>query len=302
VETQRISLLEYWARVQTFIESLFPAAWLESKYARDHPARFDWEFSKLIQLQGGSLSYPSQRPLLAQQGRLMLDMFTWLSAIPGSDRNAFRIGNIEGYGDALVSRKLLSELRKPRAYSDWLVELLIAGTHRSAGRVVTPYEDDGYPDMRIDLPGGALFAECKRLYTINESRLRSVAKKANAQIKRAAQGVSGPYEGVIVIDLNGGRRLRFGSSEWRPGDIDEILAYVQRALSGEKNRSVRRACILWDDFAYFGDDPGRTLVTYTRRYEIVDHSGPSRGVDLGVDVFKGSTTAALVFWTPKRAA
>lgn len=256
--------------------------------------------SKLLQRQGGSLSYPSQRSLLPQHGRLMLDMFTWMSAIPGSDLSAFTVGDIEGYGDKLVSGKLISELHRPRGYTDWLVELQIAGTHRSHGRTVTPYELDGYPDMRIDVPEGVLFAECKRLYEINENRLRSVVKKASGQIKRAAEALHGPYEGSVVLDLNGGRRLRFGSSEWTPPDIMEIMTLVQRALSGDKNRSVRRAYVLWDDYSYHGNEPGRTLVAYVRRCKVVEHAGEARGADLGIETFQGSTTAALMFWTPKK--
>lgn len=300
VEPHRVSPAEHWAGIQTLIESVLTVEWLESKDAVDHPARFDWEFSKLMQRQDGSLSYPSQRSLIREHARLLLDMGTWTSAIPGSDRTHFRVGSIEGYGDERVSAKLRSELRNARAYGDWLVELRIAGTHRSAGRTVTPYETDGYPDLRIDVPGGALFAECKRLYAINEARLRAVIKKANRQLKLAADEVGEPYEGAVVLDLNGGRRIRFGSSEWTPPDIEETLGLVQRALSGEKNRSIRRAYVLWDDFRYAGDDPGRTVVAYTRRCRIVEHTGPARGLDLRVETFNGATTAAMIVWTPTR--
>jgi hypothetical protein len=299
VASQRTTPIEYWVGIQALIESVLPPDWLASNKAASHPARFDWEFSKLMQRQEGSLGYPSQRRLLPQHGRLMLDMFTWMNAIPGSDPNSFRIGNVEGYGDPRVAGKLMSELRNPRAYSDWMVELLIAGTHRSAGRSVTPYEDDGFPDLRIDVPGGALFAECKRLYELGENRLRSVVKKANAQIRRAAEALGSPHEGTIVLDLNGGRRLRFGSSEWTPPDVADTVALVQRALSGDKNRSVRRAYVLWDDFSYHGSQPGRTLVAYSRRYEIVEHRGEARGQDIGIRTFSGSTAAALLVWTPK---
>jgi len=81
---------EYWPGVQALLESVFTAEWLDSEASSDHPARSDWEFAKLMQSQKGSLSYPSQRPLLAQQARLMLDLFTWISAIPGSDLDVKR--------------------------------------------------------------------------------------------------------------------------------------------------------------------------------------------------------------------
>jgi hypothetical protein len=301
VEPQRVSPAEHWGEIRTLIESVLTVEWLETKGAVDHPAHSDWEFSKLMQRQDGSLSYPSQRSLMPQHGRLLLDMGTWTSAIPGSDLNHFRVGKIEDYGDERVSTKLMADVRDPRAYSDWLVELLIAGTHRRAGRTVTPYEADGYPDLRIDVPGGALFAECKRLYAMNESRVRAVIKTANRQVKLAAEEIGGSYEGTAVLDLNGARRIRFGSSEWTPRDVEDTLEFVQRSLSGDKNRSIRRAYVLWDDVRYVGDDPGsHTLVAYSRRSRTVEYSGPARGVDLGVEAFGGATAAALFVWTPKR--
>jgi len=104
-----------------------------------------------------------------------------------------------------------------------------------------------------------------------------------------------------VLDLNGSRRTRFGSSEWTPPDFEQRLEWTQRSLSGEKNRS-RRAYVVWDDFSFRGDDPGRTLVVYIRRCKVVEHTGPARGVDLGVETFKGSTAAAMILWTPTQTS
>jgi hypothetical protein len=298
MEPERVPPVEYWAGIQSLIESVLTVGWLQSNTAPDHPARADWEMSKTMQRQQGSLGYPSQRRLISGHARLLLDMGTWTSAIPESTPKTFQLGNIKAYGDERVSTKLMADVRDARAYGAWLVELLIAGTHRGLGRTVTPYEDDGYPDLRVDVPGGALFAECKRLSVIKESRLRQVIKKANKQVKLAAEAVGGCYEGTVVLDLNGARRVRFGSPEWTPGDVEEALGFVQRALSGEKNRSIRRAYVLWDDFRYAGNDPKRTLIAYSRRFRVVEHSGPARGVDLGVETFSGATAAAIIVWTP----
>jgi hypothetical protein len=300
MDPARTSTADYWARIQALLEAVLTPEWLASDKAADHPARTDWEFAKLMEQQNGSLCYPSQRSALSQQGRLMLDVATWIQAIPGSSLGELRIADIAGYGDERVTGKLAADIRDPRAYGDWLVELMIAGLHRSAGRTVTPYEQDGYPDLRIDVPGGALLVECKRLHTDTENRHRQVIQKANKQVKAAADAVDGDYDGSVVLDLNGGRRIRFGSSEWTPPDIEQRLEWTRRALSGEKNRSIRRAYVVWDDFSYAGDDSGRTVVAYVRRCEVVEHTGP-RGVDLATATFTGSTAAALFFWTPKES-
>jgi hypothetical protein len=297
----RTPMAHYWPGVQAVLEDIFTAEWLASDEAADHPARADWEFAKLMQSQNGSLSYPSQRVLLAQHGRLMLDVMTWIGAVPESSLVSLRIGDIEGYGDERVAGKLMADIRDSRAYGDWLVELMIAGVHRAAGRAVTPYEQDRYPDLRIDVAGGALLVECKRLYAENENSHRKVIQNANAQVKNAADDLDGDYDGSVVLDLNGARRIRFGSSEWTPPDIEQRLDWTQRALSGEKNRSIRRAYVVWDDYSFHGDDPGRTLVAYLRRCAVVEHTGPARGVDLGTATFEGSTTASLMFWTPKNS-
>jgi hypothetical protein len=276
---------------------LFPTGWLQTDAARNHPARSDWDFCELLLRQGGSLTYPSQRHYPQEICRLLLDTRTWLGIAVGSDSAQFRLGDIEGYGGEDVERKIRSRVRNASQYSDLLVELMIGGVHRSAGRTVTPYERSGYPDLRVEALGGPLLIECKRLYELHEKGLRRDINKASNQIKTASNELAGHFDGAVVLDLRGSRPAGFGSSEWSPPDVNEAVGLVQRALSGEKNRSIRRAYVLWDDYRFAGSKPDRTVVAYRRRVKVVEHSGVTRATDLGLEAFEGLTGATLVIWT-----
>jgi hypothetical protein len=294
----QMNAVEMFRRIQVVLESLFPEDWLKAPAARSHPARSDWEFCELLLRQGGSLSYPSQRRYLPKFCRLLLDTQTWLAIAPGSEPAQFRLGSIDGYGDEDVRRKIRSRIRNAGQYGHLLVELMIGGIHRSDGRTVIPYEQTGYPDLRVETPSGPLLIECKRLASLNENRLRTVIKDANRQIKTASDDLAGPFDGAVILDLNGYRPAEFGSSEWNPPHVDETLGLVQRALSGEKNRSIRSAYVLWDDCLFVGNEASRTVVGYRRRVEVVEHSGDARAANLSLEAFSGLTAASLVIWTP----
>jgi hypothetical protein len=298
----QVNVVEMFRRIQMVLESLFPAGWPETDAALNHPARADWEFCELLLRQGGSLSYPSQRRYLPELCRLLLDTQTWLGIAPGSNTAQFQLGDIDGYGNEDVGRKIRSRGRDAGHYSDLLVELMIGGVHRSSGRTVIPYERPGYPDMRVEAPGGPLFIECKRLYRLNENGLRRAINKASNQIKTASNDIAGPFDGAVVLDLNGSRPAEFGSSEWIPTDVSEALGLVQRALSGEKYRSIRRAYVLWDYYRFGGREPLRTVIGYMRTVKVVEHSGVTRAVDLGLEAFAGLTGAYLMTWTRNAAA
>jgi hypothetical protein len=150
----------------------------------------------------------------------------------------------------------------------------------------------------VETPSGPLLIECKRLASLNENRLRTVIKDANRQIKTASDDLAGPFDGAVILDLNGYRPAEFGSSEWNPPHVDETLGLVQRALSGEKNRSIRSAYVLWDDCLFVGNEASRTVVGYRRRVEVVEHSGDARAANLSLEAFSGLTAASLVIWTP----
>jgi hypothetical protein len=298
-EPQTMTQVQLLQRFQTVLESLFPKRWLEDVAAPAHPALFDWQLCRLLISQGGAVSYPSQRLLIPHLGRILLDIMTWLDVAPGSTRSHLRLGDIAGYGDAAVTKKINSRVLDPRGYSDLLVELMIGGRHRSQGDAVTPYEVTSYPDLRVDAQSIPLFIECKRVSTTSESRIRKVIQKANKQIKSAARDHGASFDGVVVLDLNGVKPARFGSSEWTPSHVRAALDATQAALSGEKNRSVRQALVVWDDFSYAGKERNATIVFYMRRCVPVTHSGPVVALDSGVAMFNGSTTAHMLFFTPK---
>jgi hypothetical protein len=228
-----------------------------------------------------------------------MDTLTWLDVAPGSERPRLQIGDIAGYGDEAVTRKIRSRVLQPRAYSDLLVELMIGGRHRSNGDSVTPYEVPNYPDLRVDSGPVPLFVECKRVSTTSEARIRKVISKANRQIKYAGRDIAAPYDGLAVLDLNGVKPPAYGSSEWRPSHVEETVAAAQAALSGAKNRSVRQALLIWDYFRYSGSDPSSTIVFYSRSAFPVVHAGPVVAADSGVTLFTGSTTAHWIFFSPK---
>lgn len=285
---------EHFRRRQQILESCFPAGWLSSTAAAVHPARQDWELCELLRRQNGSLQYPEQRRLLPHLARLTLDTHAWLNISQGGDAAALQLGRIDGYGDDGVARKIRSRVLQPRGYSDLLVELVIGGFHRSEGRRVIPYERDSYPDLRVDATEIPLLVECKRLQTTGERRIRKVVQKANKQVKMAAADLARPFDGVVVLDLNGVRAPRFGSSEWTPTHVEEAIGAARRALSGEKNRSIRQALVVWDYYAFSGNDRAQTLTAYVRACAAVDHTGPVLAEPCGITGFEGQTAVSQI--------
>jgi hypothetical protein len=287
-------------RMQAVLASLFPHGWFEHPGNASHLAAQQWKLCQLLVDQIGVVLYPSQVPLMPAVGQLLLDTLMWIRATEG-DARSFEIGELEGYGDILVRKKIESRARDAAQYRDLMTELSVGGWYRAKG-IVTPFESEGYPDLRVDNGSEPpLFIECKRLRVISEARVRAVIKKANSQIKRAAQEGVDAYDGAVVLDLADAVGVRYGSSEWRPAVVNEVLGHARRALSGEKNRSVRRAWVTWDSYRYaHGHGTGTkptSLLAFRRHVAAVLHSGCFRATAASTPAFGGYTTAHLFMWS-----
>jgi hypothetical protein len=287
-------------RMQAVLASLLPDRWFEDPRNASHLAAQQWRLCQLLIDQNGTLVYPPQAPLIPALGQLLLDTFTWIG-VTGGDSRALKIGELEGYGDILVRKKIESRARDPAQYRDLMTELAIGGWYRSKG-IVTPFETEGYPNLRVD--NGAeppLLIECKRLRVTSEARVRAVIKKANSQIKRAGREAVGPYDGAVVLDLADAVGVRYGSSEWRPAVVNDVIDHAHRALSGEKYRSIRRAWVTWDSYRYAHGHRSAaepiSVLAFQRRVAAVLHSGPVIATAANTPAFGGYTTAHMFLWS-----
>ena len=287
---------ELFGRIQDVLESLFPTGWFEKLRNASHPAARQRELCRLLIEQGGIVGYPTQVPLMPEMGRLLLDTMTWIET-SGGDANSLTLGDVGGYGDPLVRKKIESRVQVPDLYRALMTELTIGGWYRPSYSV-TPFEKEGYPDLRVDNgQEPPLLVECKRLRTAAEARVRQAIKKANAQIKRASQDDMTPFDSAVVLDLSDAVGLRYGSSEWKPPVVNDIIGFAERALSGEKNRSVRQAWVTWDSYRYaHGAGRGTTVAAYMRRVEVVTHAGMSVATPADTPRFGGSTGVHMINW------
>ncbi len=252
--------------------------------------------------QSGRIGYPSQATLIPYLGQLLLDAMTWIS-ITGGVTPSLQIGNISAYGDALVRKKIESRVGDPRQYRDLMAELSIAGWYSlKHDVVVTPYEQGGYPDLRVDQSACPcpLLIECKRLDATTYARVRKVIHKANSQVKLAAGGISAGFDSAVVLDLSHAIGVAYGSSEWKPSTVEAVIGSAQRCLSGEKNRSIRQAYVTWDYHRYAHGGEDRSVIAYQRSAARIFHAGTPRAIDSGVQPFEGYTTAYMLFWRPRK--
>jgi hypothetical protein len=226
---------------------------------------------------------------------MLLDSTTFVT-ISGGDPGNLRIGNLSGYGDDAVQRKIRSRLPDPRQFDALMLEISTAAWHQSQGHHIKPLEDEGLPDLRvaiqgIDLP---LYVECKRLTTSSEAGIQKRIRYANRQIK----AVGDPCYGVVILDVSGAVGAITNLSDEIPKAVRTILHYVDGALTGPKNRSVSRVIVTWDDMGIMGQPPERTSVFLRRNIKHLNHDPVDGVLSLPgeIELFQGQTVFYALVW------
>jgi len=287
-----IDLLQYHKRL---IEGLFPKNWFFKTKKRNHPAYIRWDLCNRMIKQNGVVKFPEQRDELTQIGSIMLDSYI-LSQITGGDIKDLSLRPLS-YGDKAFQEKILSRVTDENQFEDIMVELYIGAWHLSNGHKVTPVEEEGLPDLRIEFPNVTYpaFIECKHLRTRTKRRVIDLVRKANNQIKK----INGQCYGIMIVDATLPVAAGIVKDDRLPAQIQEISKVIRSALSGEKNRSIGTTLVVWDDNTILGQPPEKTLVTLRRRHIRINHNRPNTVVPRTLPLFNGFNVDFFVSWYPR---
>jgi hypothetical protein len=287
---------EFLQAQQQLLAELFSTEWLLDPINCAHPAVTRYGICCALLDQGGSIRWPGQRAFMPHLAAMLLDAAT-IVAITRGHLDSFKLGELAGFGDERVYKKIRSRVIDPQGFFDLMVELSQAGWHLVEGHGVIPLEQPDWPDLRVQLDGVVhpLYIECKKLNSFSENRIRAEIRDANRQLR----AVTEPCYGVAVLDVSAAVPNDHAAIDGLPTFASPIIDLVQRAVSGDKNRSVGRAIVTWDEYMELGPPPTRTMILVRRRFVNVDHS-PVRGVRLlppHAKTFSGATVAIQFAWS-----
>lgn len=292
--------IDFFKLQKEILEKLFPPHWFLEASKKNHPAYLRWALCEKVLEQGGKIRFPEQKTELPEIGRILLDS-TILVILTEGDLQQLRFGSLDLYGDQVVQKKICSRIIDPEQFEDLMVELYVGAWHKTKSHVVRPIEMEGYPDLRIEFPdmNTPIFIECKHLWAGSRNRLQGVIKKANQQIKNATKEINSPYYGVAVLDVSTPVAAGQVENDDLSDKLREIVDIVQSALSGQKNRSVRVAILVWDDYMIMGKPPERTLIAFRRRRKRISHKNITSAIPENLPLFKGYTTTYWLHWEPR---
>jgi hypothetical protein len=279
----------------SLLQDLFKEATLASPRCL-HPAAERWRMCVAIMRQGGAVRWPQQRDDVPLICRMVMDALTFIT-LSGGNIQELRLADLASYGDARVQAKLRSRIDNPVQFEELMVELSLAAWHLNRGHRVTPFEEEGWPDLRVDVEGFTcpILLECKRVKIPSPRKLAKHIWKANAQIKKV--GIQA--FGVVVLDISAavGNKI-VPLTDDVPPIVMEVMEAVRQAISGPKNRSVGAVVVTWDKYSQVGEPPQPVVICFRRPFQIVRHE-QVEGVTVipsNLPLFEGSTFAFMLTW------
>ncbi len=277
------------------LESLFPKDWFVKASDEKHEALQQYKLCNKIIAQGGIIKYPEQANELAVVGKILLDAFL-LSTISSSDMGKLIVGALN-YGGKKVQRKILQRLPDSQQFQDIMVELYMGAWYITKNNTVVPLEMDGYPDIRINFSNSSdvAYIECKHLRTKDERRIVDVISKGNTQLENTKTDCYGCLVLDVTIPINAGSV----KDDLLPLEVSEIIRIVQSSLSGEENKAIGSAVLVWDDYMILGVPPKKTSIAYRRRFQRIDHKNPKKVIPASILLFEGFTMYYSLHWVPR---
>ena len=124
-------------------------------------------------------------------------------------------------------------------------------------------------------------------------------KKANNQIKKAAEETKISSYGAVILDVSIPVAVGQVENDKLSDKLQEIIDGTQLALSGGKNRFVGAATVIWDDYIVMGKPPADILVALRRRCKRISHKNPVLSIPEKVPLFEGYTTTYRLDWTSR---
>lgn len=297
--------IEFFQRQKEVLEKLFSPEWFLETKQKNHPAYLRWALCKKIIEQEGIIQFPEQEEKLPEIGRIVLDLYI-LVALTEGDIQRLKLGSLDLYGDEAIQKKIRSRITNPKQFEDLIVELYVGAWHKTKNHTIDPIEKEGYPDLRIEIPNINIpvFIECKHIWTVSKNNLQDAIKKANRQIKKGykkvAEEIGVSSYGAVILDVSAPLAAGQVENDNLSDKLQRIVDIVQSALSGEKNRSVGAAIIVWDDYMLMGNPPDSTLVAVRRRYKRISHKNPNLPVPENLPLFEGYTTTYWLHWAPRK--
>jgi hypothetical protein len=277
------------------LENFFPKYWFTKIENKNHEAFQQWNLCCKLIARGGIIEYPEQANEFPAIGKILLDTLL-LSTITDGDMKDLVVGAIN-YGGKKVQKKIQQRFLDSQQFQDILVELYLGAWHITKKNIVTPLETNGYPDIKVEFPNMHEYAyiECKHLRTNDERRINDVIAKANKQIENANTDGYGGLTLDVSIPVNAGTV----KDDTLPPQLTKIIDIVQSALSGQENRAVDSALVVWDDNMIIGVPPQKVGVTYRRRYVRVNHTNSKKPIPANVLLFEGFTVYFSIKWTAR---
>lgn len=249
--------------MKALLEDLFGPDWFDSPCNQTHPAYQHWYLCKENNEHHGANRFYNPAVKL-QLGRLILDTYVF-STVTNGDVGLATLGDMAAIGDEIAVKKIRNSIVDPDKYEDVMIELVTAAWHRGRGHRALIQEVSGQQDLIVEIPeiSTTLQIECKHLTSHSPNRLAAIVKKANEQIKAGKRGDS---IGVLILDATA-----YLTSD---NERDELFDRVHRALSGQKNRSVRHAIVTWDIVGEKADENNeyRRHLVFTRNQVAFHHS------------------------------
>jgi len=276
-------------RERRFLELLLddPALSVLRAKMPGHPAVL--RYNKISQFldQSYSLSFPDELSFVADILSAGLDSMTMATAATPEEL-------LKSISDQEVLRQLRNRVTDPHQYHDQMSAFNCWTLLTSKGIHAELIEREGFPDIRMNLPSGQEWVECKRKHIGSPiSRIRKIIKKSNNQIKHADSNGTGFV--YITVERPEQRTVL---DDKLPTVIAEYIAEVRRELNSGASRSVAAVVIAWDDHMVMGEPPAHTLHVARRRSACHFHTSPRRLLGVPKEsLVLGRTVAVYVNWS-----
>jgi hypothetical protein len=274
------SPLDFIKAQKTLLETLFPNRWFVNAKGKNlkHPAYIRWQRCEDLLARNGRIQLPADNKILDTVMVALCDNLSLIQSTRGSV-DAQKLGDLANYGDKAVQERLRAVIQVPDQFFDILVEVACAGYHVSRGHEVKVTENEGMPDIELEIPGWTLpiQAECK---CVKYSGFKNSIEKANKQIKKASQ----PCYGLVYLDIS--QRSADRASFWSdslPNEFAQIQMEVQHCLR-EFNTSVSGVVLLWKDQIVLKMNDGGALCFHRYRSVLIRHRKPKQPLPEDTDV------------------
>lgn len=293
-----IDNIKFFEKHMELLKVVFSEDFFSNIKNETHPAYIRRQLCKNIIEQKGIIKYPEQKDEILLIGRIILDSLIHIILSDGNIQD-IKFGIKKFYGDKNVLKKIESRIINDKQFEDLMVELYFASWHKGKNHTVILFEEDGYPDMKINIPNYEIpiYAECKNVQFGHYKRLNSILKKANKQLKKVKEDCYG----IVILDISQNSSLLIEKDDSIPSSIKDIIKDVSRILTGKKNKSISEAILIWNDCIIKEQKSKFSLYFFRKRYYVVKPKEVDniKIIPKNIQVFDGNTIMIRVIWKPR---